>query len=447
MSGFWPHDEQLLKAVLDWSYRRIVAGQDPMTSARPAAELRAAAGSTVTPDGIGGFEALRIFTQTLLPATRAQDNEMNLAYVPAATTEAALVFDLAVSAAEVFGGHWDAGAGAIYAENEALDWIVGLLGWPETAGGCFVSGGTIGNLSALTAAREKARREGRGAPWRLVASEDAHSSVASAARVLDATVLAVPTDDGGRLRAAAVAEALAGEPPDGVFAVVASAGTTNSGAVDELDGLADVCAEHGLWLHVDGAYGGAALCAPSVRDRFAGVERADSFIVDPHKWLFAPYDCCALLYREPEHAVAAHTQSASYLDTVSRAERNPSDLAIHLSRRVRGLPLWFSLATYGTDRYRSAVEHVLTLARRVAEEIRSLPHLELVLEPELSVVLFRRVGWDLDDYTAWSTRNARAGIVLCLPTRWRGEPVLRLCFVNPDTAFDRVRAVLESLAR
>jgi glutamate/tyrosine decarboxylase-like PLP-dependent enzyme len=230
-----------------------------------------------------------------------------------------------------------------------------------------------------------------------------------------------------------------------VFAVVASAGTTNAGVVDDLAEVADVCAEHDVWLHVDGAYGGAALAAPSVRHRFAGVERADSFIVDPHKWLYAPFDCCALLYRDPRTARAAHSQHASYLDVIDREQWNPSDLATHLTRRARGLPFWFSLATHGTDRYRDAVEHTLAVARDVAAGIRASDHLRLVLEPELSVLLFERPGWGEEQYTAWSRRLALDGVILCLPTTWRGRTVLRLAFVNPDTRPERVLAALETL--
>jgi glutamate/tyrosine decarboxylase-like PLP-dependent enzyme len=450
MSGkpFWPHDEQLLESVMDWSRCRIAGGQNPMARARTAHELRKDLGDTVVAGGIGGHEALRLFTQVVVTATRAQDNPMNLAFIPAAPTEAALVFDLAVSAAEMFAGTWEAGAGAIAAENQALAWLVGLLGWPETAGGCFVSGATMGNLSALVAARERARGDRGGQPvaWRLAATADSHSSVRAAAKVMDCGILDVPGDVQGRMTGEALAAVLASDGGDGVFAVVASSGTTNAGVVDDLAGIAAVCREHGIWLHVDGAYGGAALAAPSVADRFVGIEHADSFVVDPHKWLYAPYDCCALLYREPEHGANAHSQFASYLESVDRSEWNPADFAVHLTRRARGLPFWFSLATYGTDRYREAIEIVLATTRAVVAEIRERPHLRLIMEPDLSVVLFERVGWTDEDYRAWSDHNARSGVVLCVPTRWEGRPVLRFCFVNPDTEVEAVAEVLDGLA-
>ena len=269
----------------------------------------------------------------------------------------------------------------------------------------------------------------------------AHSSIRSAAQVLDAEVVLVDEDWRGHLTGAALSAAL--RRSRSAFAVVASAGTTNAGVVDDLADVADVCGDAGVWLHVDGAYGGAALAAPSVRPLFTGIERADSFIVDPHKWLFAPYDCCALLYRDPALARPAHAQRASYLDTVNREVWNPTDLALHLTRRARGLPFWFSLATHGTDRYTAAIERTLATAREVAQAIRTSPHLRLVAEPELSVLLFERPGWSAQDYAVWSRRLALDGVILCLPTQWRGQTVLRLAFVNPATRAEQVVEVLE----
>ena len=165
-------------------------------------------------------------------------------------------------------------------------------------------------------------------------------------------------------------------------------------------------------------------------------------IVDPHKWLFAPYDCCALIYRDGATGRAAHTQSAAYLDTIDRDAPNPADLAIHLSRRARGLPLWFSLATHGTDRYTAAVEATLTTARTVARAIRASWHLRLVRDPDLTVLLFEREGWGERDYDAWSRAMAAEGEILCVPTKHDGRTMLRLAFVNPATRAEEVLARL-----
>jgi glutamate/tyrosine decarboxylase-like PLP-dependent enzyme len=280
----------------------------------------------------------------------------------------------------------------------------------------------------------------------VVTTEDVHASVRAAAKVMDVEVLEVPTDGLGRLTGAPLSECLDHHSHPGVFAVVATAGTTNAGAIDDLDSIADVCEAHGLWLHVDGAYGLAALCSDIARDSFRGVERSDSFGVDPHKWLFAPYDCAALVYRTPHAASNAHAQHGSYLDTIDRSQWNPSDYAYHLSRRARGLPLWFSLATYGTDAYTCAVDASIHLAREVAAEIEERDGFRLLLRPELSIVLFTLDGWDRDTMLAWSNDRAKAGEALVVPTSWRGEPCMRLCFVNPRTRRDDVVRVLDDMA-
>jgi L-2,4-diaminobutyrate decarboxylase len=451
--------EQLTDAIVRYAVARVRMDPPPLDGPRSPAELRALAGPTVTPDGIGGLEALRVFGEVLAPACISVDHPRFLSFVPAAPTDASILFDLVVGASNVYGGSWLEGAGAVFAENEALRWIADLAGLPDSAGGVFVSGGTAGNLSALLAARWRWRERAGGAHDRtrglLVTSAGSHSSVVQAARAMDADVCAVPADAVGRLTRPALRAAVDGLDTvdlERVFAVVATAGTTNTGAVDDLAAAADAATELGTWLHVDGAYGGAALAAPTVRDRFAGVERADSFIVDPHKWLFAPFDSCALIYRDPDVARRAHTQHAEYLDVLhgeaAGAERpwNASDYAHHLSRRARGLPLWFSLATHGTDAYRDAIETTLRVAGEGADLVRAAPHLELVMEPSLSVVLFRRLGWDAVRYQEWSDQQLVDGVAFVTPSGWAGETVLRWCVVNPRTTVEDLAVIVASLA-
>ena len=451
--------EVLTQAVVRYAVERMRMDPPPLDKTRPAAELRAMAGKTVTAKGIGGLEALRIFADVLGPANISIDHPRFLSFVPAAPTEAAILFDLVVGASSIYGGSWLEGGGAVYAENEALRYISDLVGLPESAGGVFVTGGTAGNLSALIAARFRWRLRACGALDRtrglLLAGRGAHSSVASAARAMDADIVLVPADEQGRLWGAALRETIGGlstDDCDRLFAIVATAGTTNAGVIDDLAGVAEVCAETDVWLHVDGAYGGAGLAAPSVRDRYRGIDHADSFIVDPHKWLFAPFDCCALVYRDPNGARAAHTQHAEYLDVLHGGEDhtgdewNPSDFAHHLSRRARGLPFWYSLATHGTEAYRDAIETALDVTRQGARLIDDAAHLELIMEPELSILLFRRTGWTADDYQAWSDRLLDEGTAFVTPTSWNGEVLLRLCIINPLTSVDDIRIIVDSLA-
>src|SRR5699024_9366535 len=337
----------LVNLVLEYSRRRTLAEDTPLDHPTSEAELRRLAGPTVTEEGLGSARALAIFEHIFAPACISTDHPKYLSFIPSAPTKAAVAFDLVVSASALYGGSWLEGAGVVHAENEVLRWLAGEFGLPETAGGVFVQGGTIGNLSALVAARNAKKEqlgESRPARWVIVCSAEAESSVASAAEVMDVDVAPVATGDDGILRPEGVRQALA-EHGDAVIAVVATSGTTNFGTIDDIAGIAALKEEVDFWLHIDGAYGLAAMLAPQVRHRFAGVERADSLIVDPHKWLFAPFDACALIYRDPNIGRRAHTQRAEYLDTLTEAQEwSPSDFAIQLTRRPRGLPLWYSLA-------------------------------------------------------------------------------------------------------
>jgi glutamate/tyrosine decarboxylase-like PLP-dependent enzyme len=343
------------------------------------------------------------------------------------------------------------GAGAVYAENEVLAWLAKEAGLPETAGGVFVQGGTLGNLSALVAARYRAaqalKAQGKPKPdfWKFICSAEAHSSLKAAAAVMDVEIIKAEVGEDGRLRGSAVQAAM-DAAGDGVFAIVATGGTTNFGIVDRLDEIGAIANANNIWFHVDGAYGLAGILADVSKPLFAGLERADSFIVDPHKWLFAPFDACALIYRDPENGREAHTQHGEYLETLTESgDWNPSDYAYNLTRRPRGLPLWFSLATHGIGAYRKAVEHNIVLARQIADEIKQRPGFSLVREPELSVVVFTKDGWTIDDYNAWSDRLLQDGIAFVVPSSHRGEPNTRFAIVNPETNFELLTQILDSM--
>jgi glutamate/tyrosine decarboxylase-like PLP-dependent enzyme len=423
----------------------------PLDAPETLENLQRLAPNTVNEQGLGGQEALSLFADVLAPACLSTDHPGYLSFIPTAPTEAATLFDLVVSASSIYGGSWMEGAGAVYAENEVLSWLAREAGLDENAGGVFVQGGTLGNLSALVAARHaaEAKLNAAGKPrpsrWKFICSKEAHSSLKAAARVMDVDVVLAEVDAEGRLRGQATADALA-SAGDGVFAIVSTAGTTNFGIVDRLREVGEVANAAGIWYHVDGAYGLAGILSDTTRHLFDGTELADSFIVDPHKWLFAPFDACALVYRNPELAKAAHTQHGEYLDTLTDSgDWNPSDYAYNLTRRVRGLPLWFSLATHGVGAYREAVSDNISVAFEIAEVIRRNPKLKLVREPELSVVVFEREGWVLADYERWSDYLLNEGIGLVVPSSHLGKPNTRFAIVNPQTTTELLIQILDTM--
>jgi glutamate/tyrosine decarboxylase-like PLP-dependent enzyme len=436
----------IVDLVLEYSRNRLLAEDTPLDKPLPPAELVRLAGRTISEQGIGARKALGIFEHVLAPACISIDDPGYLSFIPSAPTKASAAFDVIVSASALYGGSWLEGAGAVHAENEVLRFLAAEFGLPEGAGGVFVQGGTLGNLSALVAARDAARRRGRNPErFAMVCSVEAHSSNKSAAKVMDVDVIAVPVGEDGILRADAVRAAL-DEHGERIFAVVATAGSTNFGIVDDIAGIAALKDEYDFWLHIDGAYGLAGMLSPLTRSLFAGVERADSLVVDPHKWLFAPFDACALIYRDPQLGRIAHTQHAEYLDTLTETDDgSPSDFAIHLTRRPRGLPLWFSLATYGAGVYRDAVSHGIEMARRIAEEIQSRPELSLVRAPMLSVVVFEREGWTKEDYNRWSAQLLDDQKAFVTPSSHAGRTNARFAILNPRTTFERLVEILDTM--
>jgi len=441
----------LREQVLKYARERMELDPAPLDGPQTLKYLQEHASGTISETGLGGAKALKVFEEVLAPACISTDHPGYLSFIPTAPTEAATLFDLVVSATSVYGGSWLEGSGAVFAENEVLSWLAKEVGLPKSSGGVFVQGGSLGNLSALVTARHTAIQERKKYKkkmpkrWSIIASKESHSSLKAAARVMDIDVITADVDAEGRLRGKAVLAA-AKKAGKGLFAVVATAGTTNFGIVDRLDEVGKAAKELGVWYHIDGAYGLAGILDENSKKLFKGSKYADSFIVDPHKWLFTPFDCCALVYRNPKLASAAHTQHGEYLDTLTDGgEFNPSDYAYNLTRRARGLPLWFSLATYGVAAYRKAVADNIHVAHKIADVIRNREDLKLVREPELSIVVFEKKGWQLADYEAWSDRILKQGLGFVTPSSHLGKPNARFAIVNPRTDVKLLTQIIDSM--
>ena len=442
-------DNGLREAIFQYATERLDYNPPPLDGPKTLSSLAESAGETITEEGLGGRQALKLFADTLAPATISTDHPGYLSFIPAAPTEAASLFDLVVSASSIYGGSWLEGSGAVYAENQVLDFLAGECGLPKGSGGVFVQGGTLGNLSALVTAREVAKEKHGDKDFTIICSTESHSSVKAVAKVIGVKTSAADSGESGAIDFAAAKGAYDSALAEGLtpFAIVGTAGTTNFGIVDDLDGLAKLASEQDLWFHIDGAYGLAGILVPELKQLYSGIEHADSLIVDPHKWLFAPFDACALIYRQPDLAKAVFSQHGEYLEPVNKNkdEWNPSDFAINLTRRARGLPLWFSLATHGIGTYREAIRDNVNLAHKIAQEIRTRDYLQLVRDPQLSVVVFERIGWEQKDYDTWGEKLLAEQIALVLPSSLRGRPHTRFAIVNPMTTFELLVEILDTM--
>ena len=421
-----------------WIHDRIAHSPVGRT-ADPHALADALAGG-ITDAGLGLDAAWAQFVDVVAPNSIGLDSERFLAFIPMSPSAAAVWMDTVVSAANFSAESWLEAAGPLAAETAVIDLLARTAGLPSGAGGCFMSGGSIDNLSALAVARDQA--PGR----RVVAVADtAHASVRNALHLLGMEALVVPTGADYRLTGSAVRDAI-GQRGD-VAAIVASGGSTNGGVIDDLAGCADVAAEADAWLHVDGAYGLAGMLLPELRSRYDGIERADSFIVDPHKWLFATAGSCALVYRNPRLAREVHTQRGPYIEVLHTDDDlyNPCDLGFQLTRRASGMPLWFALTLHGLDAHRDAIRASIVLARALADAIDACPVAELVLRPELGVVLFRRDGWGAAEWRRWAERLLADQVAFVAPTTSRGEPVGRVVFMHPRTPAGIVAELIASL--
>ncbi len=424
--------------VLAWMRDRIAGS--PVGVVGDKGWLDSNLAGSITDQGLGLDGAWRSFTQVLAPNNIGLDSERFLAFIPLSPSVAGVWMDAICGTANFSAESWLEGAGAVAAENQVLQLLIDTAGMPEGAAGCFMSGGSIGNLSALAVARDQA-----GERRSVVMADTAHASVANALRLLGVEPLDVPTGPESRLTADAIRAAI-GDRRD-IAAVVAAGGSTNAGVVDDLAGCADVAEELGAWFHVDGAYGLTAMLLPEMRSRFDGIERADSFIVDPHKWMFAPAGSCALVYQQPWLARETHTQHGPYIDVLRTDDDayNPCDLGYQLTRRASGLPIWFALALHGVEAHRAAIRHGLVLAQHMADALDANETTELVMEPELGVVLFRRDGWGRNEWATWAATLLRDQIAFVAPTTFRGEPMGRLVFMHPRTPVTIVDELMTSL--
>src|SRR5215831_4620364 len=351
-------------------------GADPVLRRAGAAEMRARLGGP-PPERAEDYGAvLARVIDDVLPYASRTDHPGYFAFIPSFTTWPAALAELTAAAANPYCGAWMEAAGATQIELEVIDWFRMWLGMPASTAGVLVTGGSAANLTALLVAREAVGGPSDNSV--VYVSDQAHSSFARTARAMGLRpqqVRVLPTDDRWRLGPETVAAAVhadrrAGRVP---FALCASAGSTNTGAVDPLQDLADICAAERLWLHVDAAYGGFAVLTPKGRAVLAGIERADSVTLDPHKWLFQPMECGSVLIRDGaqlERTFAIHPDYLDVYEANGDGEVNFADRGLQLSRGFRALKVWVSVQTFGMAAFRTAIQRSLELAEFAEAAVR-----------------------------------------------------------------------------
>jgi len=380
-----------------------------------------------------------------------------LAYIPGGGIPSSSVASLISESVNRYMGVWTAAPALAQIEAQVVKWFAGIVGYPEGAGGVLTTGGSLANFSAVVAARQR-YLGAEPAGGVLYVSNQAHHSLmkaASLAGIPSSHVRAIAVDDQFRIRLDALAEAIERDREAGLrpFFVCGSAGTTNTGAIDDLQALADLAGEREMWFHVDAAYGGFFALTERGRESMRGMGRADSITLDPHKGLFLPYGTGCILARDAADLRAAHCVEAEYLPAMREEPEfvDFCDISPELSRGFRGLRVWLPLRLHGIAPFRTNLDEKLDLARWATEELRSVPGLEIVAEPQLSLLAFRLVPPDVDDEETDRLNrallervNARRRVYLTA-TRLDGRFVLRICVLSFRTHLDRVRECVEAL--
>jgi glutamate/tyrosine decarboxylase-like PLP-dependent enzyme len=430
--------------LVDW-----LEGEAPPLRRADPREMRRRLGGPPPAEPEPFEQILEGLSRDVLPFASRDGHPRFFGFVPFAGTWPGALGDLIASACNLYVGSWMEAAGASQVELEVLGWFKGWIGYPAGAAGSLVSGGSAGNLTAIACAREAVA-----GPMRddlvLYVSDQGHSSVARAARMLGfrpEQVRVLPGDDDFRLAPATLSAALDADVARGLtpLCVVAQGGATNTGAVDPLPQLADICRERSAWLHVDAAYGGFAVLAD--QGLLSGLERADSVTLDPHKWLYQPFECGCVLVRDGAALRNAFEILPDYLRDAraDAGEVNFSDLGLQLTRSARALKLWVSLRYFGVEAFRTAIRHSLEVATLAARRVEESEALELMAPPSLGVVCFRRRDLDEDGNAGIAAALERSETGLVSSTRLRGRFALRICVLNHQSTPEDVERVLAFL--
>ncbi len=409
--------------------------------------LRQLLGGAVPEQPMDAEASLDLLADIALSHQQHGDHPRYFARVPGPAAFAGILADWLGTGFNTIAASWAGASGPATIELIAIDWLAQLLGLPEQTEGIFMSGGSMANLTAFATARSEI---GNGCVY---LTSQTHSSLKRNLTALgyeEAMIRLIDTDDHWRmsfdkLEVAVVADRQAGRKPT---MVVASAGTTNTGAIDPLEDIARLCQQHDMWFHVDGAYGAPAAMTERDRAHFAGLEKADSVVLDPHKWFFQPYDIGACLVTRPGALERYHAVTPEYLKDVQLGGQavNFGNRSLELTRRSRALKVWMSLRTYGAARFRQAIERGSELAEFAEAELRRHPETwEVVTPAQIGIVCFALKNGSAEIHSERAQALADSGYACVTSTRLGERSVLRLCTINPLTTEDDIRETIRRL--
>jgi aromatic-L-amino-acid/L-tryptophan decarboxylase len=435
----------------------ISVGDTPVVQYGTRDEMEALLRTPIPREGADPLTVLDAVQNDILSHIAQLTHPRFFAFVPSPGNFVSVMADTIAAGFNLFCGSWLVSAGPAEIELVTIDWLRQLCGLPEGAGGLFVSGGSMATLTALIAAREtRLGSDTQGAV--IYCSDQTHSALEKAAMLLGfapGQVRHLPADQDFRLSAQAVLHAIADDRAAGrrPFLIAANAGTTNTGAVDPLDALADLCQDEQLWLHVDGAYGAPSVLTEQGRALLNGMGRADSLVLDPHKWLFQPFEIGCALLRDSAQLPATFAAHPEYLRDVDRRaeEVNFRDYGIQLTRGFRALKLWMSLKVFGLEAFREAIAWGIHLAEVAETLLRDRPHWEVVTPAQLGILTFRYVpettSTEEIDQLNQTIVDAviTDGSMLLTSTAIRSRIVLRLCTINPRTTEDDIAQTVQLL--
>ena len=452
--------------VVDWLVERLVhLRSSPLGNEHSREEAERLLREVMPEQPIGFEQAFQEYVSKVAPNAMQLDHPRFFAFIPSAPSFVSVLADLLMAGTNVFAGTWMESSGPSQVELVVIDWFKQMLGLPGEASGLLVSGGSVANLTALAVARRAVLND-EPASALVYLSDQTHASVDRALRILGfgaGQVCRIPADTACRLNPRELERRIRQDRQAGLrpFAVVANAGTTNTGAVDPLLEVAEVARDNELWFHVDAAYGGFAALTERGRGLLAGIERADSVVLDPHKWLYCPFEAGCVIVRDGSLMRETFRILPEYMGDVARDERevNFCDYGVQLTRSFRALKVWMAVKAYGAARFREIIDQCLDLAEYAARLFANSPCLRLMTKPELGIFTFRYVPQGFadarpegEDFLNRLNQNLVARIIssrkLMLSSTWLGpRHVLRFCVLNHRTRKEDVREALKLIEK